>query len=262
MPTTLAVQVRLIFQKFSEYSMQSNSSKTITILGCWRLTFYNSDEDNVNFLDALSLVRAAMERLLDQVKNSKLLDEDSSMVARTLLIGLRGCLLPDIFHRNVVEFREKFSQDKLGVLGMLSNSLKLEHPEGTLSADEISKLVAEVEHLIKAIDGSGINSEIKHLLKAHASFMIWALNNIGLIGFQGIYESLARVMITAQRLPDEVESVSETKNGFRLKAVVSVVCKRIAQAMRAAETVDKGIKTLEDLGDGGAQLLDHIDPFL
>jgi hypothetical protein len=258
-PSTLAVQVLAVFSKFAENAAPSNAHETRIVIECWWRTLHGQRPQDDELLASIAAIGAQVRRLHRQVSQSRLLARAGKTVTLQVVDGLMSLLKPELFNRAVQDFRANYTQDRLGTLEVLVHALKQENPEATLSGSDLAKLTADVEALVEAVASAKINPDLKALLMRHASLMAWVIRNSAFVGIQGIYEAVAGMMVTAQRLPEQRDArSSEASTAATLKAFIFEKCKLLFGVLRNAETADKGLQAIEHLVGGGEKLLEVI----
>jgi hypothetical protein len=255
MSTTLATQVRSVFQAYAEGSARSNGQQHLSVFQCWQITL-ETDE----LFAAISCVQRAVAALSNQVKISKVLDNEEKSVAREIVAGLQTLLQIDHFPRHVLEFKTHLSTSRLGTLGMLAKSLIQEFPEAILPSDQIEALLTEIEELASHVEKAGISDNLKFLLLRHLKFMIWALRNLSYLDLQTVYDDLACLVITANRLPEREGATDQEPHPDGTKSRVLKWCGKLYRVLKVAENVDDGVQVLEHLKDAADTLLDVVGP--
>lgn len=260
--TTLAAQLRRVFQKFAENASKSNNSNVVTVLTCWRQTLQEPGAPAIQLLDALSVVEAAITRLDAQIANSKHLDAQERQVAQGLAGGLRSIVQLDIFPRPVHDVSHQVNPDRLGALGMLASTLKIENPEAEIAEAELIKLLAEVDGLIAAISNAQIATDLKTVLLRHATYMKWILQNFSFAGLQGVYDALALTVFDTHRIPDAAPpaGANERAGAVGLKAKLFSSCEKIMFVVKFAEGADRGYKAGTQLAHDAAQIVQTFLP--
>ena len=133
---------------------------------------------------------------------------------------------------------------------MLAQTLKLEAPEAELSQTDVRNLSEHIESLVEMISEAEVRSDLKALLLRHATFMSWAIRNIGFVGFQEVYEAALKMMVAAQRLPND------TKRKKTVRTKIAEMCKTVFRTLQAAEAADRGTQAIGHLVEEGQNLLD------
>lgn len=249
--TNLATLLQNIFQKFAG---QAGSGTHGTTVACWRATL-NSGETGPEFLEELALIQGAIVRLKRQVADSKILDDQSRAVANSAIAGFHQCVQPEVFHTPPKTHQSHYNGDRLGMLGLLSSTLQIEFPEAALSDNEIEELSQEIDELVAEIRAATeIPVDLKHILLRHAQFMAWAIRNADLVGAEGIFDAIGKMIIAANRLSKDSENlINGSKPKLRERAVS--ICAKIGKVLAAADKIDRGLQALEHLQEKIPHLL-------
>lgn len=234
--------MREIFRRFGAAGAGSSNQAAISVLRAWQ-TVLGTDGDGPLLLERLALVQRAVSRLLEQASNAKLLDKESRDVALNVIRGLSHCINPDIFPSAIHQHSSNFSADRLGTLGMLANSLRLEFPEAELETDQLAELKSDLDKLIEAIRQAPLPRESKETLLRHATYMAWAMRNIDIAGLENVYDAIGKAMIATARLP-EGDTDSDTPT-VRDRAMTFF--KNVSRFFVAAERAEEGVQAIEHL---------------
>jgi hypothetical protein len=259
MTTTLAMHLRMLFQRFAEHAARSSDSKPISVLNCWRAILFSSELDNPQFWESMSLVRDALTRLRIQVTTSKLLDTQSLQVAVGILDGLTSLMNPEFLFRPVHAYAGMVANDRLGSLGILASTLRIENPETEIPKDELEQLKSELKELLGSITSAGINPNLRAVLLQHGNSLLWAIESVGSVGYQALDDTLAKFAVAANRLTASTTDIDPQRSTFINK--IQSFCHKFAVAIRLAETVDDKANALLKIGHD-AQNLIHSLPHL
>lgn len=251
--TTLANQLRLTLERFATTAKSAGNNPPI-ILNCWRKALFGSEDKDPHFFDALSLINEAVERLYGQVEGSSSLEEYSRKVGLSTLEGVRALLSPELFQRNVQEFKQNYADDRINLLGMLSSALKFERIEAEIPADELESLAKEIDGVVTGLSNAEIDAGLKASLKLHASFLAWAIRNAAIVGAQGIYEAMMKVLVTAREIPQE-----EIKKKGQWGEQLGKIYDRVTALIKFADSADANAHRIVQLAHDGQHLLQNLN---
>jgi len=253
--TTLANQLRLTLEKFAKAANSGGHSSPI-VLNCWRKALFDSiEEPDPRFFEAIALINQAVERLYSQVEGSPNLDDYSRKVGTSTLEGFRSLLKPELFHRAVHDLKQNYSDDRINLLGILSSALRAERSENEIPTEELDGLAKELDEIVESISKTELDAELKSTLKLHASFLAWAVRNAAIVGAQGIYEAMMRILATTRKIPPE-EMKKKNSWGDRLNKALG----RTMAAAKFAESADEHAHKFMQLAHDGQHFIQTLLP--
>jgi len=204
------------------------------------------------------LVQTALERVELQITNSKTLDDDAKDVARGVITGLQSVVRPDLFHRNFSEFGQHLTRDKMGMLAILSQTLKVEYPAPTLVADEIEEIGRLISELGVYVQAADIDIDLKRLLLAHLSYLTWAVKNIDTLGVDAIYTAFGP-LVFASREAAVAEDPSNSGDKSPRKQIFGRCADLLQKVLRFIDIANKAVHRFGELEDQISGLLPPPD---
>jgi hypothetical protein len=127
MPTSnLGADTLAVFRRVAEIADQSTPPQTaINVLQAWRNALDFNVANNAELLRSISVVVIRLERMREQIKDSKTMEDDQKRIAYEIIEGLLSCTNPKMLHRPITEFSGHFGRDKRAVLNMFSISFEI-----------------------------------------------------------------------------------------------------------------------------------------
>lgn len=179
-----------------------------------RLLLSHTGESDAEFLEAMTLIFRAIDRLEQQFEASPTTSTVAKARARQVLSGLRKSITPSNWGNGVSAALPNFTPEKLDVLEIAGDYLDRDYPTPRFTKDEFAELVNlvdELESLLKSAES--LAPEIKALLEPHVRFLKWALSEIGLLGVSGVQRALTISVQDLRTIESNPTPTSEEK-GF------------------------------------------------
>jgi hypothetical protein len=242
--TTLAYNIRYIFRQFAG---AAGSGERIQVIAAWKRTFAEADTTaGLSVMECIGLVANSLTKLNMQISASGILTSDEKQAAHSVVEGFRACIQPECYLQPLADYQENFSQVKIGYIGLIGHSLRGENPAPDPNPNDLSDIAVQLKELIEALKKAEIPSDLKIILFRHASLMVWAVENLNMVGAQGLYEAIANTMITASRI--EQRETNTAAQGDRSSSHIVAKLKDIAQkTLGVLRFADQSVQAFESL---------------
>jgi hypothetical protein len=243
--SNLGTDTTTLFQLVAEAAKATTQpqAQSPAVLHVWRTVFKYSVSQNEELLRSLAVVISRLALIDEKISHSKM-DDHQKRIAHDIIDGLTSLTRPDLFARSIGDLLPSIHPDKIAILGMFS--LALENSEPTLSADDAKQIAEDIDKLGLFISNANIEPDLKKLLLHHVSYMGWAVQNINIVGAQGVYEAFGPAVLTARQF---VESEDPDNPG---EATTKSIYDRLLDIAR------KTIRFLQ-FTDKTIELLNHVD---
>lgn len=217
--------------------------------GAWAIwsTLLDATPNSVAFLKRLSIVKAACEKLTDEISGIEIEDavKTDALKAVRRLTTLTD---PTRFSESIVSWKKlASSQDATNLLSMhyvyLHHSMANEYESSTL-ADVVSGL----HELKDEIKGSHLGDELKNEVLSKLQELIYFLERVERYGLEATWEASSSFAGTTMKLGEEIKEQSPDLNDKMVMA-----SRRVFKWLTVAATIKGGV---DALSAGGAFLLD------
>jgi hypothetical protein len=247
--SNLGSDAQKFFREVADITKLSTAQAPLTTLQVWRRSFsLDTSYNNADLFRSLSLLMSRLERLSEQISNSKVMDDEQKRIASDLVESLQSCIQPENFHRRINDFEATFSTDKLSILGMFSISLRLENAQPTLAAEDAKQIADQIDELGVFVSAAEVEPDLKNLLLKHLAYMAWAVRNFDKLGTDGISEAFGPAVLSARRAAAAEKEDPNNPDEAPRRTIYQ----------RVLDIARKTIKLLE-VTNKGLQLIDHID---
>jgi hypothetical protein len=232
---------------FSLFELVAEAAKKApSIIQIWRTVFNYSDSQNEELLRSLAVVISRLERISEQISNSHM-TATQKRIAQDTVNGLTSFTKPELFSRNAADFVSSVHPDKIAILGMFSSGLANSEP--TLSADDATQIAEDIGKLGLLVANANIEPDLRKLLLHHVSYMGWAVQNINIVGAQGVYEAFGPAVLIAHQLASAETADPDNPDEATPKRFYDRLLDIARKTMRLLQVTDKILQLLNHVED-------------
>lgn len=216
------------------------------LIDAWRGAFNLPNASQANLLNSIALIARALERLAQQVAESKRLSAESRQTSKNLVGGLAVCVDFNHLHEVASGHSQHYDDNQLRYLVFLSDLFESEFPEPTIPENELDTLRSEIEELLAHIEQSEIDDSLKRFMIGLLSTLLWCVQNAQMLGVEGLYWAAGDLI---GRLRPEVAARPSQDAAWAVTTKISAVVKRALGVADAAVRLRHGVEAVESMSE-------------
>ena len=242
--TTIAETLSVVFEKLEEKCSPVAGQSQISLLTAWSAVLGGGGRSQLDVVQAIGQVCAALLKLEAQVLASKRLSQTARASALEVVGNFRALFAVQRFSEPASSFLQYCTLSLRGNLGMVGYSLELEFSEPKLEVTDTEKLIEALKGVQAQLSTSNIKLDLRLSLSRHITLMLWWLEHPEMASLQDLFEMVGSAMVVATQMKDQPESggSEEREAGKSIYSRINEIGNKLASMVgivsKAAGAVD------------------------